>query len=303
MSSPETGLSIDARRHFLQALLRVLRPIIRLLIRHGIRYDEFADVARGAFVESAIRDGSKGASRPTRERVALITGIPRQRVDHYVDDEAALPTTDPTPTRLMSELLHKWHTDPQYLDRDRAPLELEFDAHSGPSFKRLVAQINTSADPYLALDELLKTRSVVYIDETHLRVITRVFLWPGDWPHGIEYFGTALAHLIQTHEYNFSPENADRKRLERFVSADQGLPSRLVPSFHTVARERANQLLLELDDWFAHFSDVTIDEEDPRATAGVDVFFYVEPPSDPRPLSTLIQVRRKTGAPGGERTS
>ena len=302
MSSRDTGLSIDARRHFLQALRRVLRPIIRLLIRHGIRYDQFADVARGAYVESAIRDGIGTVSRPTRERVALLTGIPRQRVDRYIDDEAALPATHPTPTRLMTELLHKWHTDPQYLDRDRVPLELEFDAHSAPSFKRLVAQINSSADPHLVLDELLKTRSVAYIDETHLRVITRVFLWPGDWPHGIEYFGTALAHLIQTHEYNFNPENAENKRLERFVSADQGLPPRLVPSFHAVARERANQLLLELDDWFAHFSDATIGEEDPRATAGVDVFFYVEPPPDPRPLSTLIQARRETFAPGDRRT-
>ena len=303
MSSRETGLSIDARRHFLQTLRRVLRPIIRLLIHHGIRYDEFADVARGAYVESAIRDSIETASRSTRQRVALLTGIPRQRVNHYIDDEAALPATTPTPTRLMTELLHKWHTDPQYLDRDRVPLELEFDAHSGPCFKRLVAQINASADPYLVLDELLKTRSVVYINETRLRVITRVFLWPGDWPHGIEYFGTALAHLIQTHEYNFNPENVEKKRLERFVSADQGLPSELVPSFHTFARERANQLLLELDDWFAHFSDATIGEEDPRATAGVDVFFYVEPPSDPRPLSTLIQARRKTGIPGDRRIS
>ena len=43
--------------HLLVALRRILRPIVGILIRAGIRFEEFSDVARGVFVESAIRDG------------------------------------------------------------------------------------------------------------------------------------------------------------------------------------------------------------------------------------------------------
>lgn len=297
MSSVDPGLSIDARRHFLHALRRVLRPIIRLLIRNGIRYDQFADVARGAYVESAVRDGIAASPKPTREQIALITGIPRPQVDHYIDDEGALPSADPTPTRLMTEVLHKWNTDQRYQGPDGLPLELEFDSPSGPSFRGLVAHVNALADPGFVLNELMNAKSVVNSDEGHLRVVTRFFIWPGGWPHGIEYFGNALAHLIRTHEYNIDPANAGNKRLERFVSADQGLPAELVPSFHTFASERANKFLLELDDWLARFSDTATDEEEKRVDAGVTVFFYVEPASDQRKLSILVQPSRHVPAP------
>ena len=152
MSSVAPGLSIDARRHFLHALRRVLRPIIRLLIRNGIRYDEFADVARGAYVESAVRGGIDRIANPTRDQVALITGIPRQRVDHYIDDEDALPMADTPSTSTLVEILHRWHTDPRYLGPAGTPLELDLDAPSGPSLQSLVAQVDPSANRAVMLE-------------------------------------------------------------------------------------------------------------------------------------------------------
>ena len=297
MSSADPTPPLDARRHFLHALQRVLRPIVRLLIRHGIGYAEFADVARGAFVESAIRDRADDGARPTRQQVAQITGIPRERVDHYIDHEDALPRAESPLADGMTEVLHKWHTDPRYLSPDGAPLELDFETGLGPSFRALVAEVNAEASPDSVLEELLKANSVIYADENRLRVVTRCFIWPGEWPHSIEYFGAALADLIRTHEYNFKPANTESKRLERFVSADQGLPPHLLPSFHDFAKERASQFLLDLDDWVARFSDTTINQEMPRTEAGVNVFFYVESPRDPRSLSSVVQPARDMAAP------
>ncbi len=303
MSGADPALSLDARRHFLHALRRVLRPIIRLLIRHGIGYAEFADVARGAYVESAIRDRADGGARPTRQQVAQITGIPRDRVDYYIDDEDALPTTNSTLADGMTEVLHKWHTDPRYLSPEGIPLELEFETRSGPSFQGLVAEVNAEASPASVLEELLKAKSVVYADENRLRVVTRCFIWPGSWPHGIENFGTALAQLIQTLEYNFNSANAKNNRLERFVSADQGLPAPLLPSFHDFAKERTNHFLLDIDDWLARFSDTTATQDKSRTEAGVNVFFFVEPSPDPKTLSTLTQPARDMATPEGKSTS
>src|SRR5215469_8986221 len=96
------GLSSDARKHLLFAVRRVLRPIVRLLIRVGIDYDEFADVARGAYIESAIRDGSN-ATLPTRDRVAFVTGVSRQQVDYYIDNKRAMPAVAPTLARVVTE--------------------------------------------------------------------------------------------------------------------------------------------------------------------------------------------------------
>ena len=297
MSGPDPALSRDARRHFLQALRRALRPIIRLLIRHGIGYAEFAEVARGAYVESAVRDWFDQCPKPTRAQISELTGIAPERVDRYIDDDEALPTAESSLEVGATEVLHRWHTDPRYLGADGTPLELDFVALAGPSFQGLVAEVNPEASPDSVLDELLKAMSVVYSDENRLRVITRYFIWPGEWPYSIEYFGVALADLIRTHEYNFDPVNAENKRLERFVSADQGLPARLLPSFHNFAKERASRFLLELDDWLARFSDTAHEKESPRAEAGVNVFFFVDPPPDPRTLPALVQPAREVAAP------
>ncbi|MGH8303146.1 MAG: DUF6502 family protein, partial [Steroidobacteraceae bacterium] len=65
--------SSGARKQLLYALRCVLRPIVRILIRAGIRFDEFAELARGVYVESAVRDGIEHAGTPSRERIALAT--------------------------------------------------------------------------------------------------------------------------------------------------------------------------------------------------------------------------------------
>jgi len=299
MSSVDPALSRDARGHFMLALRRILRPIIRLLIRNGIGYAEFADVARGAYVESAIRNTVKDGAKPSREQVARITGIPLERVDHYIDDQETQPSQEFPSTDGTAEVLHKWHTDPKYLSPDGTPLELPFDAPSGPSFQGLVAEVNTKVSSESVVEDLLSTKSVVYSDESRLRVVTRCFLWPGEWTHSIEHFGSSLAHLIQTLEYNFQPTNAEIKRLERFVSADQGLPAGLLQSFQEFTKERADQFLYDLDDWLARFCDTKTSQEKMRADAGVNVFFYLEPPPDPRSLSTLVQPALDMATPEG----
>lgn len=302
MSSVDPALSIDARRHFLHALRRVLRPIVRLLIRHGIGYAEFADVARGAYVESAIRDAVSHGAKPTREQVAHVTGIPRQRVDHYIDDEGALPAPTTQQSDVMSELLHKWHTYPSYLGSSGVPLELEFDAASGPSFRGLVGEIKADANPDTVLDELLTTKSVSWSEERRIRVLTRYFIWQGDSVTSIEYFGSTLMHLIETHEHNFNPANANNKRLDRSVFPVRGLPKHLLRDFQDFARERTDQFLFDIDDWLARFSDTIARQAGPRIETGVNVFFYVEPPPDPRDLSAMVRPSRSPSPPSGRTT-
>jgi hypothetical protein len=293
MGSVESSLSIDARPHFLQALRRVLRPIIRLMIRSGIRYDEFIDVARGAYVESAIRDGIGTTANPTREQIAWATGIDRQRVDHYIDDDGALPAARVTMNRVVIEVLHKWHTDPKYLDTQGTPVELDLTETGTHGFGSLVAEINPEVDPASVLERLLQAKTVVYSSENQLRTVTRFFIRQGDDEGSIEHFGEAIAHLIETHVYNFDPKSTNSKRLDRAVFPDHGLPMRLLKPFQACVRERAEQFLLDVDDWLARNSDRMPRKTSKEVRAGVNVFFYVDPEPDSRSLSSLVRPRQK----------
>lgn len=289
MSTSAPGLSSDARKQLLYAVRRVLRPIVRLLLRVGLSFDEFADVARGAYIESAVRD-SAGSLPLTRERIAFITGMSREQVDYYLDNESALPVVGPTLARVVTEVLHKWHTDPHYLGPYGIPLELEFEMPQSRCFRSLVAQVDSKASPGLVLEELLRAGSVAYSGEQHYRAVARWFIAPEFLsPHRIEDFGNSLAHLAQTLEHNVNIADSENKRLERFVFADKGIPRKLLPSFEAHARARTTEFLAEIDDWLAHSGSADSSDSSPRVEAGVNVFLYVEPAPDQQKLSLLVQ--------------
>jgi hypothetical protein len=191
------------------------------------------------------------------------------------------------------EVLHRWHTDSQYLGPYGIPLKLEFEDLSGRNFGNLVSTVDPNVSAGLVLDELLRVGSVVYWGDTHFRTIYRAFVASGPMSRErIEYFRESLTRLAKTLEHNLNPCNA-AKRLERFVVADRGLPEELLPKFESFAQHRAELFLSDLDNWLTPHSGADANDPRPRIGAGVNVFLYVESPCDQRPLSTLIQQPRK----------
>lgn len=300
MSSVDPSVSIDARRHFLQALRRALRPIIRLLIRSGVRYDEFADAARAAYVDSASQEGIGGIARPTVEQISWATGIEEEQVLHYCSSavDRAAEKAGLRSTHVMSEILHRWHTDPQYLGSYGAPLELEIDSQPNtPSFRALVSQVEKGLDTEAILQELLSAQSVMYSGSSRIRALSRFYIWSRGNVSGFEYFGSTLARMIETHEHNLTSASNEGKRLERSVFADHGLPPHLLPKFQLFATERASQFLCELDDWLGENASSDLYQSSRRVDVGLNLFFYVESPADAEALSTLVQSRRRTFPP------
>lgn len=272
----------EIRDHLLYALRRVLRPIARLLIRAGIRFDEFADLVRGVYVETAIREGIESPKTPSRPRVAAITGLTQRQVNKYINNEGALPLADPAlmDIAVMAvEVLHKWHSTPEYAGPYGIPLELQFDTPADRCIRSLVALVMPKADPRVAIEELLRIGAVVPSGSKHFRAVSRSFV-----TQLIEHFGRTLSRLASTLEYNMDPRHT-AKRLERNVAADHGLPAELVPEFEKYARDRALDFLVELDNWLApHLSDEM--ESTDRVETGVNVFLYAIPPTpEVRPAS------------------
>ncbi|MGH8317261.1 MAG: DUF6502 family protein [Steroidobacteraceae bacterium] len=279
--------SDGGRRQLLYALRLLLRPIARLLIRTGIRFEEFAALVRGVYVESAIRDGTGCLGVPTRERVVAVTGIARRQIDYYIDNEGILPTADPTLAAALMEILHKWHMNPGYVGPYGIPLELEFARPADRNFRSLVTLVDPKVNPATALEELLRLGVVMPSGETHFRAVSRTLMMPDPTSTQlIEHLGRTLPRLAATLEYNMDPRHPD-KRLERYVTADGGLLTELVPEFEEHVRLRAADFLVDLDNWLAPHA---ADEEHAadRVETGVNVFLYADPPIDDASLSSLL---------------
>lgn len=173
-------------------------------------------------------------------------------------------------------------------------MELAFDAPGGPSVKDLVAQIDARADPDSILENLLRARSVARLDNGLLRALTRFFIWPEEDALRSDSMGCTVAHMIETHEHNLCSRDPENRRLERTVETDRGISEQLLPSFHAFSRERAEQFLIDLDDWLGQHSSSSGHQTAQRVEIGVNVFFYVEPPLDAAPLASLVQPCRTT---------
>ena len=274
----------QTHRHVLHAARRALRSLARLLIRFGVRFDEFSAIARTVYVESAIRDYAH-SNTPSRARIAALTGLTTRQVDYCIDHEDEMPTVDPTLRGLLVEVLHKWHTVPEYGGPYGIPLELEFSSPPQRCFSSLVALVDPKVSPNLLLGELLRSGAILRAGERRFRPVSRFLMMPDpNSPKLIERFGMTLARLGATLEYNMDPKQTD-KRLERRVSADRGLPVQLVSSFEAYARGKAADFLLELDNWLA----VQVEAEGESADTsewvdtGVNIFLYIDPAAKEAP--------------------
>jgi hypothetical protein len=244
----------SSRDQLLYAFRRVLRPLIRILVRSGVRYDEFLELVRGVYVETAVRDGLGENTKLTRAKISISTGVPRRDVDRFIDNDGALPAAPKTLTKTLAEILNIWHTDPQFVGPYGIPLELEVRSQKSRSFSELVNSVDANANASVVLDELVRLRSVVWSGDTHVRTVSRAFIPVDDMsPAQLEFFGNALTRLANTLQFNLDRTNSE-KRLERSVQSDRGLPSSIVPIFEKHIRERVTELLTDLDNWLSPYA-------------------------------------------------
>ena len=142
----------------------------------GVRYDEFLELVRGVYVESAVRDGLGDGAKPTRAKISISTGVPRRDVDRYIDNDGALPAAQTLLTATLSQILNRWHTDPHFVGPYGIPLELEVKGQKSRSFSELVLTVDPHAPVHDVLEELIRLRTVVWSGDTHVRTVSRAFI-------------------------------------------------------------------------------------------------------------------------------
>ena len=125
------------QKQILSAFFVVLRPIAKILLRYGIGFREFAEVAKASFVDVATADyGIRG--RPTNiSRVAVMTGLTRKEVRRIRDKLESAEQATVTRTTPMSDVLHSWYSDDEFLTGSGRPATLPFHGDKG-SFSHLV---------------------------------------------------------------------------------------------------------------------------------------------------------------------
>lgn len=137
----------------LAAVLRLLKPVVRLLLRHGVAYPAFAAALKQVFLDAAVDELRSTGQKQTDSAVSLLSGVHRRDVRTLARGPAAEPSTEEEPKNLASEVVARWLSALDYLDEEGLPKALPRYGDA-PSFDSLVKAVSHDIRPRAILAEL-----------------------------------------------------------------------------------------------------------------------------------------------------
>ncbi len=272
-------MSDSVKQGLLNAYRRFLRPLVRILIRHGIAIGEFNEVLKGVYAEVAESDFSLSDRRQSQSRVAILTGLTRKEVARLkVTDFGRIPTENKKDIHRVARVLDGWHQDPEFTGPYGMPLEVPFEASSGPSFTELVRRYSGDMAPRAMLDEILRVGAAREIDTGWIRVLSRAYIPEKLAPEALNRMARVIENFVNTLEVNLKKERPGTGRFERIVMSDHALTPEQMIEFDLLIRRRGQQLLEELDDWLRAQDALEEDAANDGGSlmTGVGVYHFIE---------------------------
>lgn len=272
------------KQQLAQSTRHLLRPLVRLALRHGLSHAELSQLLRGLYVEVARDDFTPVGKKPSDARVAVITGLSRKEVKsqrEMLENHAEPPLrTANRATRVLSG----WYQDPEFSDRDGEPLILPL--HGEISFDTLVNRYSGDIPVGTLLDELLRVGAVSRQDSGLLKFQNRNYIPASSDPQGLRVLGNATHDLLATLDHNLNPNREGPSRLQRTVFSGS-LKPQAAGVFRRIASSHMQQLIDTLDEWLtAHetpeseLKNLSTEDRAERTRSGVGLYFFENPVND-----------------------
>jgi len=259
----------------LSTVLRVMRPLARLLVRSGVPYPAFATALKHVFVEAARDELSSRSMAQTDSAVTLLSGVHRRDVRNLGRTGSSRRIADQEPRSLPGEVIAKWLTDPAYLDSAGSPKVLSRGVTAASaSFDALVAGVSVDVRPRAVLDELVRL-GAVREDEEGLHLLGAGFAPRKDFEELSRLFAENLGDHAAAAAANLQ---GDRNFLEQSVHVDE-ISESSVAALQKVSVQAWKQALKTLmSEAQARFDEdaASPDPEQRRHRARFGVYFFTD---------------------------
>lgn len=269
-----TGSAEPVGQALAGAVAKVMRALARVLLRHGVSYRAFADMAKRAYVDAAREDFGIPGRKPSISRAAVLTGLTRKEIQKLFES-AAVPDDEAAERyNRAARVVSGWVRDADFGDKDGQPMALPLDG-SAASFSALVRRHSGDMPVRAVLDELLRVGTVEKLEDGRIRLLARAYIPRTSDADLLAILGTDTADLIDTIDHNLHRGN--QPRFQRKLMYDN-LPREAVGKFRELSAARAQGLMEYLDSWLSqHDRDVNpASEGTGRMRAGLGVFYFEE---------------------------
>jgi Family of unknown function (DUF6502) len=261
----------DIQQTLSHSVLAILKPLVRILLRNGIAYGSFAELAKKVYVDVAFEDFSPDGKKQSISHVSAMTGLTRKEAKRLHELEQTDSNESKQRYNRAIRVISGWLNDAGFHDRRGKPAILPLDGDHA-SFAALVKKYSGDITPKAML-AVLKTAHSVEIKGDMVRLVAHAYIPGNDVVDKITILGTDTAELIATIDHNLVSSDDDlrfqRKVSNRYVRADA------VPRFQALATKRSQALLEKFDSWLA---ENEIDPDDPDSNQGryvsIGIYYY-----------------------------
>ena len=222
----------------------ILRPLVRVLLRNGVPYGAFAELARGVYAEVAEeQEFALPGKKQTVSRISTITGLTRKEVTRLQASTAGGEAPNERYNR-PARVIGGWVRDKAYHDARGRPADLPMEGERR-SFAALARDFSGDIPPRAIADELARVGAIKVLPDGKLRLVARAYIPSADQAEKIRILGSNVADLIRTIDHNLTsaPEQA---YFQRRVSYDN-IPQELLPELTQKLSRKAQACLEQLD--------------------------------------------------------
>lgn len=223
------------------ALRRVLRPLIRLLLLHGIRFQALCDLIKSTYIQVAEEEFRLDSKAQTDSRISLLTGVHRRDVKRLRNESLAVSSLS-LQASLSAQLLAMWSGHTEYLDSQGVPLPLPRLASKGGehSFEALVRSVSKDFRARVVLDEWLRQGIASLDEQDNVHLAADAFVSPQGIEEKIFYFGQNIHDHLAATVHNLS--GIATPFLERCVYYDN-LTAESIKEYERVAKSAGMRAL------------------------------------------------------------
>lgn len=262
------------------ALVRMLRPLVKLLLKRGVSFKAFSDLAKWVFVNVAAQEFGLGERKNSISRVSVLTGLSRKEVAKLFSLSEPMDRESSETYNRLTRVITAWSRDREFANKRSGPASLQIKGNDS-SFSELVRRYSGDMTPRAMLDELLRVGAVELLRDGRVKLRMRTYV-PGSGDGvKIHILGKDVGLLIATIDHNLQnadvPEG-DKPFFQRKVLYDN-LPAEALPEFRIMAAENAQRLLEKFNAWLVDRDRDNNPEVKGagRYVAGVGIYYFEEP--------------------------
>jgi hypothetical protein len=202
--------------HLFLALLHLLRPLSRLLLKRGVSYGVFAEAAKLAFVEAAQHDLALPGRKQTTSRISTMTGLSRKEVLHLLTKERTGIIEAQHKLSRTARVIGGWIADSRFTNKKHQPLLLPFEG-AQPNFSELVRDYSGDIPPRTIADELSRLGAVTVTEKGELQLLQKAYIPQTGSDEQFEILAEDVSDLVNTIAHNLEQADPAQRRFQRKV--------------------------------------------------------------------------------------